>query len=133
MDLDLQVMFTEQNGIKHIVTSPYHPSSNGMAERAVQMFKQGISKLQGAIENRIMQFLFKYRVTPQTTTGLSHAELLVGKRLQTHLDLYFILSHLIKLLLIKKDRETLCRYQGNLMFMISYMLRVIMVLKSGYQ
>ena len=58
-----------------------------MAERAVQTFKQGISKLQGAIENRIMQFLFKYRVTPQTTTRLSPAELLVGRRLRTHLDL----------------------------------------------
>ena len=44
--------FTEHNGIKHIFTSPYRPSSNGMAECAVQTFKQGISKLQGSIENR---------------------------------------------------------------------------------
>lgn len=39
------------------------------------------------MESRISRFLFKYRVTPQTTTGLSPAELLMGRRLRTHLDL----------------------------------------------
>ena len=29
--------FTAQNGIKHIRVAPYHPSSNGLAERFVQM------------------------------------------------------------------------------------------------
>ena len=28
--------FTRQNGIRHIRTAPYHPSSNGQVERAVQ-------------------------------------------------------------------------------------------------
>ena len=32
-------MFLQKNGVKHIRTSPYHPSSNGMAERMVQMVK----------------------------------------------------------------------------------------------
>ena len=80
-----------------------------MAERAVQTFKQGISKLQGAIENRIMQFLFKYRVILlQTTTRLSPAELLVEMRLRTHLGLLHPdSSHkaIIKLSLIKKDKQ----------------------------
>ena len=39
------------------------------------------------MEIRISRFLFKYRVTPQTTTGLSPAQLLMGRRLTTHLDL----------------------------------------------
>lgn len=79
--------FTQQNGIRHTFTSPYHPASNGLAERAVQIFKAGISKLEGPIDERISTFLFKYRIIPQTTTGRSPAELLVGRRLRSHLDL----------------------------------------------
>lgn len=79
--------FMNQNGIRHSRTSPYHPSSNGLAERAVQTIKQGISKLQGPIQCRLDRFLLQYRVTPQTTTGLPPAELLMGRRLRTRLDL----------------------------------------------
>ena len=81
--------FMKRNGVQHITTAPYHPSSNGLAERAVQTVKAGLQKMEGPLEVRIARFLLKYRVTPQTTTGLTPAELLMGRRLRTHLDLLF--------------------------------------------
>ena len=35
--------FLKHNHIKHISAPAYHPSSNGLAERAVQIFKNGIN------------------------------------------------------------------------------------------
>ena len=79
--------FTESNGIKHAFTSPYHPASNGLAERTVETVKSGISKLDGSIESRLSTFLLTYRITPHTSTGISPSELLMGRRIRTCLDL----------------------------------------------
>ena len=80
--------FTNMNAIKHVTTAPYHPASNGLAERAVQTLKTGLKKMtNGNIEDKLARFLFQYRITPHTTTGQSPAELLMGRRPRSHLDI----------------------------------------------
>ncbi|XP_062620753.1 uncharacterized protein K02A2.6-like [Saccostrea cucullata] len=80
--------FIAKNGIRHIKTSPYHPSSNGCAERAVQTFKTAIKKITGGtIQERVHKFLFNYRITPQSTTGLTPSEMLMNRKLRSRLNL----------------------------------------------
>lgn len=70
--------FLQQNGIEHVRSTPYHSSSNGLAERAIQTVEEGVRKMTGPLEVRLARFLFKNRATPQATTGISPAELPMG-------------------------------------------------------
>ena len=80
--------FMRHNGIRHVKSAPYHPSTNGLAECAIQTLKESLKKSKtGSLETRISRFLFKYRTTPHTTTGISTAELLMGRQLRSHLSL----------------------------------------------
>ena len=73
--------FMKRNSIRHIRTAPYHPSSNGQVERAVQIFKVAMRKNSlESIQTRVSRFLFNYRNTPHTTSGVSPSELLLGRR-----------------------------------------------------
>ena len=81
-------IFTQKNGIKHVTSALYHPSSNGQAERAVQTVKQGIKQTPGkTIQERLSKFLFNYRITPHATTGIPPCELLMKRQLRSSLDL----------------------------------------------
>ena len=79
--------FCRANGIKHVRCSPYHPSSNGAAERAVQTVKFGLRKTKGNLEDRLYTLLARYRVTPQGTTGRAPAEFMLKTPPQTCFDL----------------------------------------------
>nr|XP_006823369.1 PREDICTED: uncharacterized protein K02A2.6-like [Saccoglossus kowalevskii] len=80
--------FMLYNGIKHVTCAPFHPSSNGLAERAVQTFKNGVKKMkQGDIKTRVLRFLFRYRSSPHCVTGATPAKLSMNRELRTHLSL----------------------------------------------
>ena len=80
--------YLRKNGINQITSAPYHPSTNGMAERAVQIVKQGLKKsTHGSTRVRLAKILKAYRLTPHLTTGMSPTEMLLGRRPKSRLDL----------------------------------------------
>ncbi|UYV68833.1 hypothetical protein LAZ67_6001218 [Cordylochernes scorpioides] len=56
------------NGIRYTKTSPYNPSTNGLAERYVREFKNLLRKNNGKddLETNLQSFLFAHRAFPQT-------------------------------------------------------------------
>ena len=80
--------FMRRNGIQHVRSPPYHPASNGLVERAVQTFKEGMKRQKsGTLNTRLSQFLLRYRITPYSSTGTSPSEPLWGRKLRSTLDL----------------------------------------------
>ena len=65
---------------------PFHPSSNELAEKAVQTVKSGLKKMRGDLEDQLIIVLFKYRISPNTTTGETQSFLLMGRILRNSLS-----------------------------------------------
>lgn len=76
--------FLANNAIKHRRSPPYHPQSNGLAERFVDTFKRALGKSLDDIDDGIRQFLMAYRATPNERApgGKSPAELMLGRRIR---------------------------------------------------
>ena len=70
--------FLESNRIKHILSAPYHPASNGLAERFMQTLKCNLNatvKEGKMLHHRLAEFLFEYRATPHATINVSPSKL----------------------------------------------------------
>ena len=79
--------FCRVNGVRHLTSPCLSPKSNGLAERGVQTFKNGLYKQKtGSVETKVSRFLFRYRTTPNSVTLRSPAELFLGRVPRTHLD-----------------------------------------------
>ncbi len=80
--------FLITNGIRHFTSSPYHPATNGLAERAVQIVKNGLKReKEGSLSLRLSKVLFNYRISPHNTTNVTPAELMFGRVIKSKLDL----------------------------------------------
>ena len=80
--------YLEENGIKHRRTTPLWPQANGEVERQNRSILKRlcIAQAEGRNCQLVMDnFLMMYRSTPHTTTGVSPAELLFGRRIRTKL------------------------------------------------
>ena len=75
----------KERGITHLAGAPYHPSTNGAAERLVQTFKQSLRKSSLPPRRALQEFLMQYRRTPNST-GYSPSELLNSRQIRTKID-----------------------------------------------
>ncbi|CAI6346892.1 unnamed protein product [Macrosiphum euphorbiae] len=80
--------FLKINGVTHIKTPPYSPSTNGAAENAVKTFKMFLKKCakNSDIEDNISKFILAYNSSNHCSTGVSPAELHIGRQLNIALD-----------------------------------------------
>ena len=80
-------VFAKQNGVRHTKSAPYHPFSNGLAERFVQSLKQSLKATINdgrSLTRRLSSFLLTYRTT---TTGVAPCTLLMNRDLRTRFSL----------------------------------------------
>jgi hypothetical protein len=83
--------FCKLKDIKHTFSPPYHPATNGAAERFVEIFKKHVLKIKessgNTIQSAINLFLFDYRVMPHSTTGVTPAMLMYNRELRSRFAL----------------------------------------------
>ena len=87
---DLTQQLWKVCGIKTLLSSPYHPQTNGLCERFNGTLKQLLRTFTAEYrdwERFLPHLLFAYREVPQESTGFSPFELLYGRRVRGPLDL----------------------------------------------
>jgi transposase InsO family protein len=72
--------FCKQVGIKHIMTTAYHPQSNGMVERVHRQLKAALRSRNCGADwaEHLPRVLMGIRAAPKDDTGVSSAELVYG-------------------------------------------------------
>ncbi|KAG0720105.1 Transposon Tf2-6 polyprotein [Chionoecetes opilio] len=75
----------KERSITHLTGAPYHPATNGAAERLIQTFKQALRKSSLPPKAALQEFLMQYRRTP-TSSGFSPSELLNNRQMRMRID-----------------------------------------------
>lgn len=105
--------FLVNNGVKHTLSPPYHPATNGAAENFVQIFKDKVDKIAKggeSLENAVNMFLWDYRSIEHCTTRRSPAYLMYKRELRTRFDL---LKPNLSETIQKKQREQIVSRPGR--------------------
>jgi hypothetical protein len=85
--------FLNNHGVHHKLSAPYHPATNGQAERVVQIVKNKLKTLNvddnnnNNLEIKLQNILLNYRQTPHATTKKSPCDLMLGRKMRSRLDL----------------------------------------------
>ncbi|XP_055523152.1 uncharacterized protein K02A2.6-like [Wyeomyia smithii] len=83
--------FLRMAGVKfHKLTAPYHPSTNGQAERSVQTVKSALKAMGTTrcnIQCNLNIFLRQYRRALHSTTGQPPCQLFLGRNIRTRMNL----------------------------------------------
>lgn len=74
-------------GIACISGAPYHPATNGIAERFIQTFKRSMRKSELNPDRALQEFLHQYRRTPGLS-GKSPSELLNNRQIRSYVDTF---------------------------------------------
>lgn len=108
--------FMLKNNIKHILTPPGHPATNGQAENFVKTFKKSIlaclmEEQNVDIDTAINRFLIDYRNTVHCTTAESPAKLFFGRSLKTRFS--SLRPPLTKDKIIENQIKSVNNFKGN--------------------
>nr|XP_029719642.1 uncharacterized protein K02A2.6-like [Aedes albopictus] len=82
--------FLRKNGIYHKMGAPYHPSTNGLAERFIGTFKAKLKSLKcdkAMLQAELCNVLLTYRNTIHPATRQSPAMMVYNRPLRSRLDL----------------------------------------------
>ncbi|XP_058064494.1 uncharacterized protein K02A2.6-like [Anopheles bellator] len=100
--------FLDRSGVCHHTRSaPYHPSSNGQAERFVQTVKRALRAMGATsqdLHGKLQEFLQQYRKAPHAETGEAPAQLFIGRNIRSRLDL--VRPHDVSWRIAGKQRAT---------------------------
>uniref|UniRef100_A0A914XL16 RNA-directed DNA polymerase n=1 Tax=Plectus sambesii TaxID=2011161 RepID=A0A914XL16_9BILA len=84
------VDFYNKYAIDHVTAPPFHPASNGLAERFVRTFKEGMQKMKLSGQNdrlsALRSILRDYNWSPHSTTNIAPAQMMFGRPIRTELS-----------------------------------------------
>ena len=81
------------HSIAHLTSAPFHPASNGEAERLVvvlkQTMKRAVKEEKKSNHLALREFLQQYLATPHCTTGRTPAELMLRRQVRSSISLCY--------------------------------------------